>query len=112
MPQSVEARKVLRALNAEQRTARERSGLDIVWTSAEETIIAQICTVLDRKAELVELYDKARSVASKVRLSAEIRLLEQAAARLVRLVNPDVPERESPRARRAAHARWDRDGAG
>lgn len=115
MAQSAEARKVLRALNAEQRAARERTGLDIVWTAAEDAILGQIATILDRKSELSELYEKARSVPNKVKLSAEIRLLEQAAARLVKQVNPDIPEAESPRtrrARRAAHARWDRNGAG
>jgi hypothetical protein len=50
-------------------------------------------------------------VKAKLKLSAEIRLLEQAAARLIRGIETEIPEPASLgtiKARRVARARWGR----
>lgn len=76
--------------------------------------MAQISSILDRKAEFSELYESAEDTKTKLKISAEMRLLEQAAARLLRGINTDVapaPSRRTLMARRAAAARWDRDAA-
>lgn len=47
----------------------------------------------------------------QIKLSAELRLLEQSAARLLKQIKTDLPEPESSttrRARSAANSRWDR----
>jgi hypothetical protein len=63
----------------------------------------------------LELYREGTDTKTKLKLSAEVRLLEQAAARLIRDIKTDIPQQESLRtikARAAVRRRWDRDGAG
>lgn len=111
MARSAEARKVLRALEKELSEASERQGSTLVWSAQESTILAQVASLLDRKAEFSELYDEADDVKLRLKISAELRLLEQAAARLVQHVKTDLGQPESlktVKARRAAKVRWDR----
>jgi len=106
-----EARRVLRDLNKELAVASQARGQQLVWSAAEASILDQISSILDRKSELLELYDDARSVKNKLKISQELRLLERAAASLVKEVKPDLPAAPSMRsvkAARAARARWDR----
>jgi hypothetical protein len=110
---SVEARKVLRELRKELSAASERQGRTLVWSAEESMILDQIASLLDRKAELLAMYEEATEVNAKVKLSAEARLLGQAAAKLVRTIQTDVPDTgtESQTTRRARHAvnsRWNR----
>ena len=72
--------------------------------------MAQISSILDRKAEFLQLYETAEDVKAKLKISAEIRLLEQSAARLIRGIETDITEPAGLRtikARGAARARWD-----
>lgn len=108
---SLEARRVLRDLDKELEAASLERGEQLVWSAQEAAILGQLSTVLDRKAELLELYQDAESVTMKLRLSQEIRLLEASAARLLRDIKTDAAPAESMttrKARRAARARWDR----
>jgi len=110
MAKSSEARRILRDLDKQLAASSERSGRTLAWNAQERAILAQISSILDRKAEFLDLYEAAEDVKAKLKLSAEIRLLEQAAARLIRGIETDIPEPTSLRtikARRAAHARWD-----
>jgi hypothetical protein len=114
---SLEARRVLRELDKELKAASQARGQQLVWSAQESAILAQISSILDRKSELLELYQEARAVKTKLRLSQELRLLEQAAARLLRDIKTDLapaPGMRTVKARRAARARWDRspDAAG
>ena len=112
---SPEARKVLRELNKELASASASKGATLVWSAAEATILAQISSLLDRKAEFSGLYGDAADTKTKLKISAELRLLEQAVARLVRLVKTDLAQQESMttvKARRAARVRWDRNASG
>jgi hypothetical protein len=111
---SPEARRVLRDLNKELAIASQARGQQLVWSAAEQSILDQISSILDRKAELLGMYDDARSVKNKLKISQELRLLERAAASLVKEIKTDIPAAESFRtvkARRAARARWDREGS-
>jgi hypothetical protein len=112
---SPEARKVLRELNRELASASARQGTNLVWSAAEAAILAQIASALDRKADFLAAYEAADEVKTRLRISAEVRLLEGLAARLVRCVKTDVGQPESMtsvKARKAAKRRWDRDAAG
>lgn len=111
MAKSSEARKVLRALNQELADVSSARGVKLVWSAAEATILDQIASVLDRKAEFLALYEEASDTKVSLKISAEVRLLEGLAARLVRLIKTDLASPESlttVKARRAARARWDR----
>lgn len=112
---SPEARKVLRELNKELASAGTRSGQSLVWSASEAAILGQIATILDRKHDFLAAYAAAGEIEVQLKISAELRLLEQAAARLVRLVKTDLaaaPESSATiKARRAARVRWDRDAS-
>lgn len=112
---SAEARKVLRELQKELDAAAGRSGQNLVWSAQEAAILGQIASVLDRKHDFLAAYEAADEVRVRLKISAEIRLLEGLAARLVRLVKTDLAEAESlttVKARRAAQRRWERDASG
>lgn len=111
---SAEARKVLRELEKEKDSAAAQQGLTLEWSASDTAILGQISSILDRKCELLALYRAVpdSDVKTKVKLSAEVRLLEQAAARLVQQVKTELPAAVvSPttrKARRAADTRWRR----
>jgi hypothetical protein len=104
------------------RSRRKREKCRVSWTNslpgrlhgkAEPWCGApKIASILDRKAEFLTLYEVAENLDDKLKLSAEMRLLEQAAARLIKDIKTDIPPAPSLRtikARRAVRARWDRD---
>ena len=106
---SSEARKWLLTLEKELEAGRRVSGKPLVWGAHEEQIIGQVCDQIDRKAELLAAYAAADDPALMVKLSAEARLLEMAAARLMRSISVDIPaprSRKSEKAAAAANARW------
>lgn len=111
MAHSAEARKVLRDLDKQLAASSEQSGRTLAWNAQERAILSQISSILDRKADFLELYQATEDVKAKLKISAEIRLLEQAAARLIRGITTEIPQPPSLqtiKARRAARARWDR----
>ncbi len=71
---SPEARKALRALDRELKEAGTRQGVNLVWSAAEASILAQIASVLDRKADFLAMYGEAPDVKTRLNVSAEIRL--------------------------------------
>jgi hypothetical protein len=111
---SSEARKVLRELDAELAAASAGVGTNLVWTAADRQLLSLIGDSIDRHVDLAAHYAAADDVKSRVKLSAEMRLLEGSLARLLRQVHTDIPKNESQttlKARRAARARWDRRNA-
>jgi hypothetical protein len=89
---------VLRDLNKQLESASQSSGQQLVWSAQEQAILHQISSILDRKSELLQMYDDARSVKNKLKISQELRLLERAAASLVRRSAPTCrPPRVSAR---------------
>ncbi len=107
MTRSAEALKVLRELDAELASVSERTGRSLVRPAADRAVLDTI----DRKVDLAVLYDAPPDISPRVKLSAELRLLEGSLARLLRQVHTDVRQREpsfvrSARESRAAKARW------
>jgi hypothetical protein len=108
---SAEARRLLRELEKDLAASSLRQGQNVVWSPQEQAILAQISSILDRKADFLEAYEASDEVKLRLKLSAEIRLLEQAAARLVKEIKTDVTAPQSytsAKASQAAKARWDR----
>jgi len=111
---SAEARRVLADLDTELVASSARCGQTLVWTAADREVLRLIATNIDRKCALQRAYDKAKDVKTRVMLSAELRLLEQALARLLRSIDtsePAAPSLTTIKARRAVRARWDRERA-
>ena len=111
LAKSADARKVLRDLEGELAAAGRSKGLKLVWSAAEASILAQIASVLDRKADFLAVYEQTDDVGQRLKLSAEIRLLEGLSARLVKQVRTDLAVAESSttrKARVAANTRWQR----
>ncbi|WP_235674636.1 hypothetical protein [Mycolicibacterium pulveris] len=104
-----EARKVLRELDAELAASSERTGTTLVWTAADRAVLDAIAANIDRRVDLTADYQASTEPKVRVKLSAELRLLEGALARLLKEVHTDIPAPESQttiKARRAANARW------
>ncbi|MCV7311913.1 hypothetical protein H7J89_15000 [Mycobacterium paraffinicum] len=73
-----------------------------------------IADTVDRKVDLQDAYKQTVETKFKLKLSAEIRLLETSLARLIKQVQTDVPAPEgiaTIKARRAANIRWERERA-
>jgi hypothetical protein len=108
---SAEARRLLRELDQDLAASSLRQGQNVVWSPQEQAILGQISSILDRKADFLEAYEASDEVKVRLKISAEVRLLEQAAARLVKEIKTDVPAPQSytsTKAARAAKVRWDR----
>jgi hypothetical protein len=112
---SVEALNVLREWDSELAAVSERAGRSLVWTTADKAILELVADAIDRKVDLAVLYEATPDISPRVKLSAELRLLEGSLARLLRMVRTDVPDvhhKQEPsyvrsaRASRAAEARW------
>jgi hypothetical protein len=110
---SAEAQALLDALDAELAASAKRSGRDLVWSAAERDVLEMIAAAVDRRVELSAAYGKSRTpMAMKIKLATEIRLTEQAIARLYKQVSTDLPapmSQTSLKAQRAANSRWDRE---
>ncbi|OBF86951.1 hypothetical protein A5791_19845 [Mycobacterium sp. 852002-51163_SCH5372311] len=105
---------VLAELDAELADAGELSGQRLEWTAAEAAVRELIACEIDRKTDIEQMYRESDDAKTRVKLSAELRLLEASAARLLKQVKTKLPEptsRRSQKAARAARTRWERDGA-
>jgi len=114
MARSPEARKVLRELEKELESASRRARKKLEFSAAERAVLDLISANFERISDLRAAYAETSEVKVRVKLSTELRLLEQAVARLLKQVKTDLSAPDSPstqRARRAADARWDRDRA-
>lgn len=106
---------MLRELNKELCAAGETAGRSLVWTAQDRAVLGLIADQTDRRTELLAEYAADEDVMRRVKLSAELRLLEGSLARLIKLVKTDVPAPESQvtiQARRAAMKRWHPDATG
>jgi len=104
----------------EARRLREKLQVELderglVFSAAEELVVEQVCACLDRKHDLQALYRDAVDASVLVKLSAEIRLLESTAARMLKQVSTEETGRgesaATRKARKAAQERWRRHGA-
>lgn len=103
--------RVRRELDAELAAASKRAGQRLEWSAQDSALLDLIDANLRRTEDLRAAYEAADEVKLKVKLSTELRLLEQAVARLLKQVRTDVPAAPSltsVKASRAANARWER----
>lgn len=109
------ARKVLRELDEELAASGVRAGQELTWDAADRALLALIAAALDRGTDLAADYRRAEDAKSRMQLSAELRLTEQAIARMLKQVKTDIPlpmSITSLKAQRASRARWDKRGTG
>lgn len=103
---------VLAALDAEMAEASDECEEPLEWTAAEAAVRELIACEFDRKTDLEKMYREADDAKTRVKLSAELRLLEASTARLLKQVKTKLPEqavsRRTQKAQRAARTRWDR----
>lgn len=109
---------MLRDLDKELESASKRAHKKLEWSAAERAILGLIGDHFDRISELRAAYASAAEdgeVKVQIKLSTELRLLEQSAARLLKQIKTDLPAPDSKttvRARAAANTRWERNAAG
>lgn len=102
---------LLNGLDAELASAGEATGEVLVWSAAEIEARRLLADTVDRRADLALRYTRQRETKVRVKLSAELRMLDRAIMLLLKEIRTDVPAPESLttiKARRAAHVRWDR----
>jgi len=120
MANSKEANRFRREIDKELIQAGLNSGRDLVWSAGEVQLIGMIMAAINRKCELQALYAETEKETTaetekettKVKLSAEIRLLEAAIRVSIREIKTDVPEPKSLKsikAAAAANARWSKE---
>jgi hypothetical protein len=97
MARSVAARNLLAALDSELAKASELRGQKLVWTAHESAILDDIAFTVDRKVWLRRAWSRSDDTKLRVKLSAELRLLETSLARLLKQVTPDLPAAPSLR---------------
>lgn len=112
---SAEALALLAALDQELAENSADLGLTddapLGWSAAESAVRELIADAVDRKVDLWRSYRASDDAKVRVKLSAEIRLMEQSIARLLKQVStelPAVPSLRSQKAARAARLRWNR----
>jgi hypothetical protein len=109
-----ETRRVRRELDKELVETGARSGRSLLWTAADREVLTLIASAIDRKCDLQRDYSAAKDPKTRVKISAELRLIETAVARLLKQVHTDTSAPESQRtiqARAAVMRRWHPDAA-
>lgn len=105
------ALRVIGELEDELAASGARAGQELCWDAADRALLDLIAAALDRGTDLAADYQLAEDAKSRMKLSAELRLTEQAIARMLKQVKTDVPQPmsiTSMKAQRAARARWDK----
>lgn len=116
---SPDANRVKRELDAELAAVSERTGVELTWSATERETLRLLMDSLDRRHEMLKAYAATDDTRERVRLSAEARLLEAAAARLLKTISTEPPaEKSAPaapqsntsaKASKAATMRWNRE---
>lgn len=105
-----EALALLAELDVELADSSAAHGLlePLVWSAAEQTARESIAWTVDRMVDLRARYLASEDDKVRVKLSAELRLLETSLARLLRSVPTDLLAPKSARPAHAANVRWGR----
>lgn len=116
MARSAEARRIRRELEKELEEASSLAGETVELSAAERAVLDLILDDFDRISELRSAYTTAAEAGEtklQIKVSTELRLLEQSAARLLKQIKTDLPTAPEGRAtvknRNAANVRWERD---
>jgi len=108
---TLQARKLLQALDADLAAASEETGDQLVWTHREQALLDRIAATVDRRVEIEARYREAASDGAIVKLSNEIRQCDTMVTRLVGMLKIDAPQPKSVswvKTQRAATIRWER----
>ncbi|MBZ4558583.1 hypothetical protein GBO17_14225 [Mycobacterium avium subsp. hominissuis] len=104
---------LLAALDTELAENSEDRGLTgddaLAWSAAERVVLDMVADAVDRKVDLFACYLASDDDKVKVKLSTEVRLLENSIAKLLKSVSTDLPEPQSKTSRKAsaaARSRW------
>ena len=111
---SPEAVALLAQLDHDLAKSSKRTGKPLVWTTADRQVLDLIASTVDRRADLHRLYSSLPEddIKTRLKLSAELRLVESSLARLMKMVSTEVPPPMSLRslkAQRAVNVRWAKD---
>jgi hypothetical protein len=113
IPQVSESQRLVAALDAELAESAIRNDRPhLAWSAAEADVIAMIAARVDRRVELSAQYAACDNTNVKLKIATELRLTEDAIARLYKQVSAEVPGPQSAtsmKASRAARSRWDRE---
>ncbi|HTX93658.1 MAG TPA: hypothetical protein VME67_01730 [Mycobacterium sp.] len=114
-PKTQAAQALIAALDDELASASKATGRELVWSAQELDLIEMLGAAVDRRVELSEQYEQCRDrkdLGVRVKLAAELRLLEGSISRLHRQISTEVPQPmslTSRKAQAAANARWTRE---
>lgn len=106
------AQRLLAALDAELEAASKAAGADLIWSAAEEQIRELLADAVDRRDELNRRYKSIEMLSLRLKVAAEIRLLDAAIPKLLAQLSTEVPAPQSitsQKASKAANARWTRE---
>jgi hypothetical protein len=118
---SAAANRMIAELDAELERVSQEHGKPLVWTVDEIEHRRQLVETIDRRTRIQAALDRCEPDDRKslVAFSTEIRLLDQAVSRLLKLLDLSEPAPQTltqVKARAAAHRRWEvqreRDAAG
>jgi hypothetical protein len=120
-PRTPEAQRFLQAMHDELASNADATGLSLAFSTAEQETLGNVAALIDRKVELRQAYEDASDdTRLRIALSTEVRLIEQAIARMLRTVDMCAPAAEvdaaddvltptQRKAQAAAQSRWRRD---
>ena len=112
---TAEAVGVLAGLDAELAANSQQIGQPLEWSAAESAFRELIADTIDRRVDLQALYaDSVDDPKVRLKVCAELRLIETALARLLSRIKtelPAAPSLTSRKASQAARRRWDGDRA-
>jgi hypothetical protein len=106
------AQKVLDDLDAELAATGKARGESLSWTTAEVEMREMLASTVDRRARVAGIWGRAKDPKIIVKLSVELRQLDNAVVKLLKAIRTDVPAPESLttiKNRRAANIRWERE---
>jgi hypothetical protein len=109
MKRTPEGQRLIDELDAELAASAAQAGRTLSWSAAERAIIAMAADAVDRRVDLAASYESAGDVKDRIKIGRELRLMENATARLLAKISTAAPAPEtlrSVKARRAANARW------
>ncbi|MDT5356881.1 MAG: hypothetical protein QOJ56_5413 [Mycobacterium sp.] len=109
MKRTPEGQRLIDELDAELAASAAQAGRTLSWSAAERAIIAMAADAVDRRVDLAASYESAGDVKDRIKIGRELRLMENATARLLAKISTAAPVPEtlrSVKARRAANARW------
>ncbi|SPM34776.1 hypothetical protein RMCFA_4575, partial [Mycobacterium rhizamassiliense] len=92
---------VLRSLDEQLALVGQEHGEALEWSPQERFQVDLLAAETDRTVDLAAMYDACGDdVKLRVKLSAELRLLRQSTARMIREIKTELPERPTPTALR------------